>query len=225
MGADHGKPMRQARHLDGQRKRALVLAAVQAAVQQGQVITIAAIARRADVGRKFIYDHPDLRAHIELNAAQAAQRQANDMVATARVTGASLRADLENARSQNRRLQHQLRALESRLSQLEGARLVADDLLPDDVVAQLADRHLAQQVADLEEQLFHTRDELRHATEELEAARAVNRELMIRANRTDAKHPSDTGDSDVTPDQPRRRRPAHRVKSHGTPLSPPQSNR
>jgi len=66
--------MREARHLEGQRKHTLVLAAVEAAVQQGQMLTIAAIARSAGVGRKFIYDHPDLRAEIELKAAQAVQR-------------------------------------------------------------------------------------------------------------------------------------------------------
>ncbi len=185
MRADHGEAMREARHLAGQRKRTLVLAAVEAAVQQGQALTIAAIARSAGVGRKFIYDHPDLRAEIDLRAVQAVHRQANDMIATALVTGASLRADLENSRSHNRRLQQRLRALENRLSQLEGARLVADDLLPDDVLTQLADRQLAHRVAELEQQLFETKDALRQATDELDAARAVNRELMVRTNRTD----------------------------------------
>jgi Family of unknown function (DUF6262) len=185
MGADHGKPMRQARHLDGQRKRALVLAAVQAAVQQGQVITIAAIARRAGVGRKFIYDHPDLRAHIELNAAQTTQRQASDMIATARVTGASLRADLENSRAENRRLTKQLRALENRLSHAEGARLIADDLLPEGILTELADQQLARHINELEQQLFDTKDELRRTVEELDAARDLNRQLMQQANRPD----------------------------------------
>lgn len=189
MNVDRGAAMRQARHLEGQRKRTLVLAAVKAATHQGQVVTIATIARRAGVGRKFIYDHPDLRAEVELSATQAVHRQANDMIATALVTGASLRADLENSRSQNRRLQQQLRALENRLSQLEGAELVANDLLPTDVLTQLADGQLARRVAELEQQLFETKDALRQATEELDAARVVNRELLVRANRTDAKRP------------------------------------
>jgi len=112
------------------------------------------------------------------------------MIATARVTGASLRADLENSRSQNHRLHQQLRALENRLSQLDGAQLVADELLPNDVLIQLADRQLAQRVAELEQQLFETEEALRQATEELDAARAVNRELMHRANRTDTTRSS-----------------------------------
>lgn len=100
-----------------------------------------------------------------------------------RVSGASLRADLENSRAQNRRLNKQLQALESRLSQVEGERLVADDLLPDRMLVELADQQLARRVGDLEQQLFETKEELRRTTEELEAARAINRELMQLSNR------------------------------------------
>jgi hypothetical protein len=96
--------MHNARRLEGQRKRTLVLAAVEAALHRDRELTIAGVARDAGVGRKFIYDHPDLRAEIELKSAQAVHRRANDMVASARVTGASLRADLENSRAENRRL-------------------------------------------------------------------------------------------------------------------------
>ena len=46
--------------------------------------------------RKFIYDHPDLRAQIELKCAQAVHRQADDMVSAARVTGASLRSEVSS---------------------------------------------------------------------------------------------------------------------------------
>lgn len=190
MSAERSQPMRDARRLDGQHKRALVLAAVEAALQAGRQLTIAGVARDAGVGRKFIYDHPDLRAEIELKSAQATHRQASDMIAAARVTGASLRADLENSRAQNHRLAKQLRALENRLSHAEGARLVADDLLPDGMLAELADQQLAQRVSDLEQRLFETKEELRRAVEELEAARAINRELMQQANRP----PDERGD-------------------------------
>jgi len=202
MTADRGEAMHEARRLDGQHKRTLVLAAVEAALQQGHVLTIAGIARTARVGRKFVYDHPDLRAEIELKAAQAAQRRANDIIATARVTGASLRADLENNRAHNRRLQQQLRSLENRLSELEGARLVADELLPTDAVMQLADRHLAQRVTELEQRLFETEEALRQASEELDAARTVNRELMHRGNRTDPKRPQAPPPERTTEEEP-----------------------
>ena len=94
-----------------------------------------------------------------------------------------MRAELENARAQNHRLGKQIRALENRLSQAEGARLVADELLPEGVLAQLADQQLAGRVARTGPAAFQAREDLRRTTEELEAARAINRELMQQANR------------------------------------------
>jgi len=184
MTADRSEHMRHARRLGSDHKRALVSAATDAAIKAGGPLSIAGIARQAGVGRKFIYDHPDLRADIQLKALQASRRQANDMVSTAQLTGASVRVDLENSRAQNHRLIVQLRALERRLSQTEGARLMTDDLLPDDMVAELADSQLARRIADLEQQLFHAKDELCRTVEELEAARVINRELMQRANQS-----------------------------------------
>lgn len=192
MTPDQSEPMHHARRLTSQHKRTLVLAALDAAIASGRDPSIAGIARSAGVGRKFIYDHPDLRAEITLKLVQATEREANTMVAAARVTGASLRADLENSRAQNRRLNKQLRALENRLSQAEGARLVADDLLPDGMLAELADQQLARRVGELEQQLFETQEELRRTTEELEAARAINRELMQQANRPEPNDPAPT---------------------------------
>ncbi|MCA1681594.1 MAG: DUF6262 family protein [Actinobacteria bacterium] len=182
MRPDGTEALRRARRLDGQRKHALVLAAVEAFTERGRAPTVAGIAREAGVGRKFIYDHPELRAEIELKALQSTHRQAHELVAAARVTGASLRADLENSRAQNRRLQQQLRSLEHRLSQFEGARLVADDQLPPGTLADIADERLVQRVAELEQQLFEATDELRRTNEELDAARAINRELMQQGN-------------------------------------------
>jgi chromosome segregation ATPase len=105
------------------------------------------------------------------------------MTSAAQLTAASLRAELANSRAQNHRLNNQLRALENRLSQAEGARLVADNLLPDSMIAELADRQLAQRNTELEQQLFDAQEELRRTADELDAARAINRELMQRANR------------------------------------------
>jgi chromosome segregation ATPase len=205
MNPDRSEPMHHARRLTSQHKHTLVLAALDAAVESGRHPTIAGIARSAGVGRKFIYDHPDLRAQITLRVAQATEREANTMIAAARVTGASLRADLENARAQNRRLNKQLRALENRLSRAEGERLVADELLPETMLAELADQQLARRLGELKQQLFETEDAHRRTVEELEAARAINRELMQHANRPPddrsdqtrrrpTTHPSNTDD-------------------------------
>lgn len=183
MTTERGAPMRRARRLEGQHKHALVVAALDAAVERGRRPTISGIARDAGVGRKFIYDHPELRAQVELRAAQAADHQANDLRTSARVTGASLRADLENARAQNRRLQDRLRAAEGRLSQLQGARILSDEGFPEAMLTELADQALAQRNAELEGTVFELKEELRRTAEELEAARTINRELMQRGNR------------------------------------------
>jgi hypothetical protein len=67
-------------------------------------LTIAAIARRADVSRKFIYAHSDLRTQIEQRAVQATTCDTSSAVAGGQVSVASLRADAANAEAQNRRL-------------------------------------------------------------------------------------------------------------------------
>jgi len=184
MKPDRGEAMRQARRADSEQRAALVLAATETALGRGARPSIAAIARAAGVGRKFIYDHPDLKAGIELKLAEARRHQIDDLRFKAAVSAASLRADLENARAENTRLNRQLRALESRLSQAEGARLVHDDLLPAAMVAELADRQVAARNAELERQLFEAKEQLRRCTEELAAARTINRELMQQANRS-----------------------------------------
>lgn len=202
MATDRAESMRHARRIDSERKRRLVLAATDAQLEAGRHPTIAGIARAAGVGRKFIYDHPDLKADIELRATQATNRQANDIASAARVTGASLRAELENSRAQNHRLAKQTRALENRLSKAEGARLVADELLPDSVVAELGDQQLARRVAELDRRLFEAREDLRHRTEELEAARTINRELMQQANRPQSHDPRGRPSGQATQQEP-----------------------
>ena len=87
---DGSLAMHEARQAAGQRRRALVLAATDAALQRSAHPSIAGIARSAGVGRKFIYDHPDLRAEVELKLSQGAKAQAADLVSTAQVSAASL---------------------------------------------------------------------------------------------------------------------------------------
>lgn len=181
--AERSAPMLRARRVASEHKRALVLAAADAQLEAGWHPSIASIARHARVGRKFIYDHPDLKAAIELKVARAATRAANDITSAARVTSASLRAELENARAQAYRLSKQVQALEARLSKAEGAGLVADGLLPEHALAEIADQQFARRAAELDQELFEAKEQLRHTAEELEAARAINRELMQQANR------------------------------------------
>jgi hypothetical protein len=166
------------RRLDSADKTRRVLAALEATLSAGQPLTIAALARRAGVSRRFIYDHPELRTEAERRGAQTADRLAGATTASARVSVASLRADLANAKATNHRLTTELAALRRRLGQLLGQDALADLDRPTIDANAINDRQ-----AELEQALFEAAEELARRTEELEAARQINRELTGRLNR------------------------------------------
>lgn len=178
--ADRSARLAQLRRLDSQTKAAQVIGVLDAMVASGTALSIAALARNAGVSRRFIYDHPELRAEAERRTAQIIERQSGAMTATARVTTASLRADLANANATNHRLSTELAALRRRLGQLLG-----QEVLNDLSAEQTADipAVLAPRLEQLEATLFATQEELARRTEELEAARQINRELLSRVNR------------------------------------------
>lgn len=177
--ADHHAHLVESRRLDSQTKAAQVLGALDAMVISGNVLTIAALARNAKVSRRFIYDHPELRAEAERRSAEIADRHAGALVASARVSTASLRADLANTKATNQRLEGQLSALRRRLGQILGQDVLAD--LAADGTADIATA-LAPRIEELERLLFEAQEELSQHTEDLEAARQINRELLARLN-------------------------------------------
>ena len=173
-------PLLERRRADAQAKATQVLAVVTAMVDAGEPLYVAAVARRAKVSRRFIYDHPELRAEIARGVAWASERLTHQVADSARVSTASLRADLENARARNRRLDAELTALKRRLGELVGAGVAAEIGgvgVPDPP-------QLKGRVEELEQALFDTREELARCTEELDAARQINRELLARLNRS-----------------------------------------
>ena len=124
--AAHTSRLTELRRLDSADKARRVLAALDATISAGEPLTIAALARRAGVSRRFVYDHPELRAEAERRSAQAADRRAGAITAGAQVTAASLRADLANARAANHRQHTELEALRRRLGQILGRQVLAD---------------------------------------------------------------------------------------------------
>lgn len=178
--ADQHARLVESRRLDSKTKAARVLGALDAMVLSGTVFTIAALARQAGVSRRFIYDHPELRAEAERRSAEIAHHHTGALAANARVSTASLRADLAHAKARNQGLQTELAALRRRLGQVLGqealAELAGDGTV--DVAATLAPR-----IQQLEHALFEAQEELSRSTEELEAARHINRELLARVNR------------------------------------------
>ncbi|MGH3403522.1 MAG: DUF6262 family protein [Streptosporangiaceae bacterium] len=176
--AGRGSQLVAARQLDSVNKTGRVLAALDAAVGAGEPLTIAALARHAGVSRRFIYDHPELRAEAERRSAEAAERRAATSGASARVTLASLRADLANAKAANHRLTTELAALRRRLGQLLG-----HDVLADLDHANTGAGTTSARLTELEQALFEAREDLAQRTEELDAARQINRELVAKLNR------------------------------------------
>jgi hypothetical protein len=178
--ADNHDALAVSRRLDSTTKQARVRAAIAELAASGAALTIAALARRAMVSRRFIYDHPELRAEVEQQAASAVARDTGAVSARTTVTIASLRADLANARAAQQRLQSELASLRRRLGRALGQ----------DVLAEVVGDHAATaaalampRVAELEHELFETQEALAQRTEELEAARRINRELLERLNR------------------------------------------
>ena len=94
-----------------------------------------------------------------------------------RVTAASLRADLANAKATNHRQHTELEALRRRLGQILGR----------DALAELGGNTdagpTAAQLADLEHALSEAKEQLAQRDQELTAARQINRELIARLNR------------------------------------------
>jgi small-conductance mechanosensitive channel len=160
----------------GQPAQERVAAAVDAFAATGRELSIAAIARHANVSRKFVYTHPELRAQIEQRA-RSATRSLGQADANGRVTVASLRADLANAKAHNQRLRQRLRALEHRLSEALG-RDLADQLEP-----RAEPEELRGQLQDAKAQIFELQEQLAEAREELDAVREINRELLTDHNR------------------------------------------
>lgn len=165
------------RRLDSADKTRRVLAALEATLGAGQPLTIAALARRAGVSRRFIYDHPELRTEAERRSRETADRLTG-ATTNARVSIASLRADLANTKATNHRLTTELAALSRRLGQLLGQNALADLDRPT-IDANPDNGRLAQH----EQTLFEAAEELARRTEELDAARQINRELIGRINR------------------------------------------
>ena len=124
------------RRLDSQTKAAQVLAALDAMVTVGEPLVVTGVARRAGVSRRFIYDHPELRAEIERRSAEIADRFLTTVTPTARVTGASLRADIENLKALNARLRGEISALQRRLGETV-AQEVRDEMVGKGVLQEI----------------------------------------------------------------------------------------
>jgi len=166
-----------ARRRDTTRRRQRVLDTLGQLAAVGQEISVSAVARAAGVDRSFLYRHHDLRTQVHARSAAPASSPASTTASKQ-----SLLADLANLREQNQRLRKQNTDLTTRLSEVLGEEVFRATGIgrTDDTEA------LRTRVGELEQQVLDLRQELEERTDDLDAARAANRDLMTLANRKPA---------------------------------------
>lgn len=157
------------------RRHTKVIKTIDDAAARGGGLSVAAIARLAGVDRSYLYRHRDLLAH--LHVVQTAANIAPGSATTA--SRESLRADVANCAERNTRLRSRVQQLERRLSEHLGEQTWHASGLgapPDIETLHRRNNQLVQENVEL-------RRRLDERDQELAAARAANRELMIKANR------------------------------------------
>lgn len=200
---DNSAALRRSRRQDSRTKRHRAAEAIEVFEQGGEPVSFPAIARRAGVSVSLLYSDPELAARIA--TARERQRQAGHQHAwqlpvRSLVTERSLHTDLANSKEQTRQLTEEVAVLRDRLARQLGAdadlarghaiRPMLDQL--EDRAAELeADNHaLRRRLSQLESE----RSEL---ADTLDAARAMNRELMNQINRDAGTRTVATPDSQV----------------------------
>jgi hypothetical protein len=182
-GATTARPQAEAmtkgRQADSARRRQRVIAVLNKAAAEGTEISVSSVARAAAVDRTFLYRHRDLLAKTHaLEAAPPAGSSTGPAV-----TRASLQADLLAAQERAIRLSARIHQLERRLSEALGEQAWRESGLgtPADIDA------LNQKITHLEQQATDLKLQLTERGEDLNAARAANRELMTQLNHATAR--------------------------------------
>jgi hypothetical protein len=168
-------PMIEGRRADSARRRQRVIKAINDASRTGGEISVSAIARAAGVDRTFLYRHADLLGQVHATQANPAAPQGDGPM----VSRASLQADLANAQGQVTRQAARIRQLETKLSELLGEQAWRESGLgaPADI------DQLQRRITELEQQVVDLRGQIGERDQELDAARAANRELIANLNR------------------------------------------
>ncbi len=189
--ADNSDALRRSRRKDSSTKRRRATEVLEAMIDTGDAVTFPAVARRAGVSVSLLYADRELagrvseaRSHQREVGTERCQRVPTRSLASEQ----SLRADLANANDRARRLNDELAVLRERLTRLLGAQ---SDVASGRSTSPLLER-LEEQVGRLEADNSRLRDQvheleaaLRESNDTLEAARAVNRELMAEINRSE----------------------------------------
>jgi hypothetical protein len=166
-------PMARGRRADSARRRQRVIKAINETSGNGGELSVSAIARAAGVDRTFLYRHADLLAQVHL--AQERPAAGNGGPAA---SWASLQADLANAQGQIARQATRTRQLEAKLSRTLGEQAWRESGLgaPEDI------DKLKRRITELEQEVIEITRRHEERGEELDAARAANRELIAQLN-------------------------------------------
>jgi chromosome segregation ATPase len=207
---DNSEALKRARRQDSNAKRRRASDALDAMIDNGEPITFPTVARRAGVSVSLLYADPQLAGRLS-----EARRRQRDTGATrtwrlparSLVTEQSLRADLANTKDQIRRLNEEMTLLRERLARGFGADA---DTANGRATSPLIDQ-LQQQAADLEadnaqlrQDAVKLKGDLREANETLDAARAMNRELMAEINRPGQREDAPPAPTTSRPQRSRR---------------------
>jgi cell division protein FtsB len=195
--ADNSAALRHARRRDSRIKRQRAADAIHAFEHGGEPISFPAVARRAGVSVSLLYADLELAGRIAAvrdRQQQAGRQRAWHIPARSLVTEQSLRAELTNTKEQVRQLTADVTLLRERLAHQLG--VDADIARGWDTGPMLA--RLEQRAAELEADNHRLRrrvaeldGQVRDLTDNLDAARTMNRDLMNELNR------------DATPRRPR----------------------
>jgi chromosome segregation ATPase len=188
--ADNSAVLAAVRRRDARVKKQRATETIQAMIEAGELVTFPAVARRAGVSTSLLYAHPELSAAVA--AARDRQRQAGaqrswHLPASSLVTDHSLRADLANAKEQARQLSQEVDLLRARLARDLGARADLARSGNHGLLLDQSEQRCTELEADnarLRKQVAVLEAETTELAETLDAARAMNRELMGAVNRS-----------------------------------------
>ncbi len=188
--ADNSAVLAAVRRRDARVKKQRATETIQAMIEAGELVTFPAVARRAGVSTSLLYAHPELSAAVA--AARDRQRQAGaqrswHLPASSLVTDHSLRADLASAKEQARQLSQEVDLLRARLARDLGARADLARSGNHGLLLDQSEQRCTELEADnarLRKQVAVLEAETTELAETLDAARAMNRELMGAVNRS-----------------------------------------
>jgi len=192
--ADNSEALRRTRGHDSRTKRQRAAETIDAFEQGGEPVSFPAIARRARVSVSLLYSDPELASRIATardRQRQAGRQRAWQLPARSLLTEQSLHAELANTKEQTRQLTEEVTVLRQRLARQLGADAdLARGHAMRPMLEQLEERS-AELEADnhtLRQRVTQLEGELSERTDTLDAARAMNRELMNELNRGAPSH-------------------------------------